>query len=274
MSPSLVIMAAGLGSRFGGTKQLVEVGPRGEAFLDFAISDARAAGVEQIVIIVRTEIQDDVERHLQRFNRDVPITMVCQDHLGPERPKPWGTAHAILSAADAIDGPFLVVNADDYYGTIGYRLGVESLAEQPDEAAIIAFRLANTLPRVGSVSRGVCAARDGHLVELVETHGIERRSDGVIASEDPRGEHPDDTMVSMNMWAFPASILDQLAERWPAWLAAHGDEEKSEFLIPSVVDELRAEGSLRVRVLESPDLWVGVTNPDDLQPAREALSAR
>ncbi|MDH3707949.1 MAG: NTP transferase domain-containing protein [Acidimicrobiia bacterium] len=274
MAPTLVVMAAGLGSRFGGTKQLVGVGPRGEAFLDFAVGDARAAGVDQVVMIVRTDIQADVERHLGRFCADVPITMVRQDELGPHRAKPWGTAHAILSAAEVIDSAFLVVNADDYYGTIGYQLGVETLRTHPDDAALVAFRLANTLPTVGAVSRGVCAADDGYLVELVETHGIARADDGVIRSEDPVGEHADDTMVSMNMWAFPTSILDQLSARWPTWLEAHGDQEKSEFLLPSVVDELRADGELRVRVLESPDRWVGVTNPDDLEPAREALADR
>ncbi|MDH5238696.1 MAG: NTP transferase domain-containing protein [Acidimicrobiia bacterium] len=274
MSPTLVVMAAGLGSRFGGTKQLVEVGPRGEAFLDFAIRDAQAAGVGDIVVIVRTEIEADVERHLRRFNQDAPLTLVCQDRSGPAREKPWGTAHAILSAADAIEEPFIVVNADDYYGTAGYQLAVDSLAAHPDDAAVVAFRLANTLPQVGSVSRGVCRVVDGHLHELVETHGIERAADGTIRSEDPPGEHADDTMVSMNMWGFPLSVLEYIEAEWEPWLAAHRTEPKSEFLLPSVVDELRAAGRLDVRVLESPDQWVGVTNRDDLDPARAALADR
>ncbi len=267
-------MAAGLGSRFGGTKQLVDVGPNGEAFFDFAIRDALAAGADDVVIIVRSEIEADVKAHVaNQHGADAPIAFVCQDHHGPSRPKPWGTGHAILSAAEAITGPFFVVNADDHYGAVSYQLGIKALdAAAENESVVVAFRLANTLPTVGAVSRGVCASDDASmLASIVETHGIERAADGIIRSLDPAGELGDDTLVSMNMWGFPNWLLDHLANGFEAFLAEHGDEEKSEFLLPDVVADLMASGDLAVHVVETDAQWIGVTNPDDLEPAREAL---
>lgn len=276
MSWTLLIMAAGLGSRFGGDKQLVEVGPGGEAFFDYAVRDARAAGADQVVLIVRSEIEDQVSKHLQRQHPGFEFSMVRQDEHGPERPKPWGTAHAILTAADAVTGPFLVVNADDYYGPSSYRDGATALLAAPDDGAVIvAFELSRTLPRTGAVSRGVCRTdASGQLETIIETHGIERRADGVIASTDPVSVLNDDTAVSMNMFGFQRGFFDELRHRWPGWLAANRDGEKTEFLLPAVVAELMAEGRLSVEVVPSSEDWIGVTNPDDLEPARAVLAER
>jgi bifunctional N-acetylglucosamine-1-phosphate-uridyltransferase/glucosamine-1-phosphate-acetyltransferase GlmU-like protein len=276
MQLSLMIMAAGLGSRFGGTKQLVEVGPNGEAFLDFAIKDGRAAGCDQVVLIIRSDIEDDVRGHLMRQYSSLDgFVLVRQDDFGPQRDKPWGTAHAVLSAAAVVPGSFIVVNADDYYGPNSFQLAADALGDGDERtAALVAFELSKTLPDEGSVSRGVCAVSDGQLVSITETHGISRRTDGQIRSEDPEGEHDDDTKVSMNMFAFPQSLFPHLAAQWDSFYDEFGAEAKTEYLLPDVVDNLGGSGELIVVVPSSSEEWIGVTNPNDLEPAREKLAHR
>ena len=271
-----MIMAAGLGSRFGGTKQLVEVGPNGEAFLDFAILDGRAAGCTQIVLIIRSDIEADVRAHLERrYGSLEGFVLVRQDDLGPPRDKPWGTGHAVLSASAAVSGKFIVVNADDYYGPSSFQLAVDLLREGDERTAgLVAFELAKTLPTSGAVSRGVCEVADGALLSITETHGIERGTEGVIQSNDPAGAHADDTLVSMNMFGFPNSFMDALSAGWEAFFAEHADEKTMEFLLPDVVDGLRSTGELNVLVPRSTESWIGVTNPDDLEPARAKLRDR
>ncbi len=276
MDLSLVIMAAGLGSRFGGTKQLVEVGPNGEAFLDFAIKDARAAGCRQVVLIIRTDIEEDVKAHLERQYGSLDrFVFVRQDEFGPQRDKPWGTAHAVLSTKDAVTGSFIVVNADDYYGPSSYQLAADALNGADDKtAALVAFQLAKTLPIEGSVSRGVCAVSGDLLDSITETHGIARADDGVIRSEDPAGDLAEDTMVSMNMFAFSQSLFGHLQSQWDEFYEKFSEEPKTEYLLPDVVDRLRQEGELSVKVPVSQEEWIGVTNPNDLDPAREKLAHR
>ncbi len=276
MDLSLVIMAAGLGSRFGGTKQLVEVGPNGEAFLDFAIKDARSAGCQRVVLIIRTDIEEDVKAHLERqYGSLEGFVFVRQDEFGPQRDKPWGTAHAVLATADVVNGAFIVVNADDYYGPTSFQLAADALSDADDKtAALVAFELAKTLPSEGSVSRGVCAVDDGALVSITETHQIERADDGVIRSQDPVGELADDTMVSMNMFAFSNSLFAHLKSQWAEFYEAFSEEPKKEYLLPDVVDRLRHEGELSVKVPVSSEEWIGVTNPNDLEPARAKLAHR
>lgn len=272
----MVIMAAGLGSRFGGTKQLVEVGPNGEAFLDFAILDARAAGCSKIVLIIRTEIEADVRAHLEgQYGSLDGFALVRQDDLGPSRDKPWGTAHAVLSARDAVEGAFIVVNADDYYGPSSFQIATDFLKSADTKTAgLVAFELAKTLPITGAVSRGICAVDDGMLLSIKETHGIARGADGVIRSEEPAGEHAADALVSMNMFAFPQVLFEYLDDGWDEFFDAYGTEPKAEYLLPDVVDAARDRGDLVVLAPRSSEEWIGVTNPDDLEPAREKLRAR
>ncbi len=272
---AIVIMAAGLGSRFGGNKQLVDVGPNGEVFFDFAIADAIAAGADRVVLIVRRAFAHTVDEHVRKMHGDIDLHLVCQDESdAPTRAKPWGTAHAILTAMGAVDRPFIVVNADDYYGVESYRQVAEVLRDADDQTAVVAgFELGRTLPSKGSVSRGVCDVERGALTRLVETHGIERNAAGLIVSTDPPGTLGDRTPVSMNMWGFPVSIFAHLERMWHEFLAAHGHEEKTEFLLPSVVAELMDAGKLRVSVVHTESDWIGVTNPDDLDPARVSLEA-
>lgn len=298
---TLVVMAAGIGSRFGGTKQLASVGPDGEAFLDFAMADAVAAGADKAVLVVRSQIEDDVRRHVESRRADQPpeIAYVCQDRGGPPRSKPWGTAHAVLAAAPAVDGPFVVCNADDYYGPAAFSAlasGTAGLA--PDRAVLCGFRLDRTLPAEGAVSRGICTVSEGRLRDIVEHHGVARtpapapvhtpastpaptRSDtarsapapGRITAADPPVTLPADAVASMNLWAFPTAAFDWLEEGFARFLAAHGQDESIEYLLPAAVAENVESGSLTVDVVTTDETWVGVTNPDDLHPARAAIAA-
>jgi NDP-sugar pyrophosphorylase family protein len=273
VTSTLVIMAAGLGSRFGGTKQLAGVGPDGAALIDYTIDDAVAGGVGRVVVIVRSEIEALVSDHLGPRHPDVDFVYVRQDDLGRPRDKPWGTGHAVLAAADAVDGPFLVCNADDYYGRTTPALlahAAEGLA--PDRAVLAGFRLDKTLPATGEVSRGVCRVDGDELLGLVETHGIGRRSDGTITATDPAGRLAAETVISMNYWAFPEHLMDDLEVGWQRFLAEQGDDATAEFLLPGLVGELVEAGKLTVGVVPTEETWVGITNPDDLEIVREAIA--
>lgn len=274
MTPSLVIMAAGLGSRFGGTKQLATVGPDGQALFDYSIADARRVGFGDVVVIVRSEIEDEVRAHLRRqHGDDVPFRLVRQDDLGPARSKPWGTLHAVLSAAPAVDGPFAVLNADDYYGPASFEAAVEELAAtRPGRAAAIAFRLGRTVPAEGAVTRAVCRVEGDRLVDIVETEGCERLPDGTLVAGGV--EVPEDTFASMNLWCFDHSALADFDERWRAFRAERGEDPGAECQLPTVVGELMADGRLEVVVRPSPETWIGLTNPADLEVARAVLAAR
>ncbi len=267
-------MAAGLGSRFGGVKQLARVGVNGEAILDFSIKDAAAAGFGNTVLIVRSEIEDDVRAHLDEVHgSDTDISFVRQDELGPPRDKPWGTLHAILSAAPVLDRPFAVINADDYYGPSSFDLAARALTGcGPDVGANVAFQLGNTVPPQGSVTRALCEVVDGVLTGIVETDGCERLADGSLRAG---GEIvPDDTPVSMNLWCFHHDVLGPFQERWEAFFATRGDEPKAECQLPTVVGELMEAGRLTVNVSSSPEQWIGITNPDDLAIVQATLSNR
>lgn len=269
---TLVVMAAGLGSRFGGTKQLAEVGPQGEAFLDFAIGDAVAAGAARVVLVVRSDIEADVRRHVERQHPGRDVLYVCQDAHGPSRTKPWGTAHAVLAAASAVTGPFVVVNADDYYGPSTYRALLTAARDLADTRVLLAgFALAQTLPGDGEVTRGICTVADGELVSLVETEGIGWQADGTIRSREPAGVLAADAVASMNCWAFPHSLFAELDTRFTAFLADHGQNPTAEFLLPAVIDDLRTEGRYRVEVVPTAEQWIGVTNPEDLEIARRRI---
>lgn len=265
-------MAAGLGSRFGGTKQLATVGPDGEAFLDFAIGDAADAGVAKVVLVVRTDIEDDVRRHIEIRDHAVEIAYVCQDTHGPHRAKPWGTGQAVLVAEPEVDGPFVVCNADDYYGRSTYQSVVPATALlAPDQALLAGFRLDLTLPEIGEVSRGICSIEGTEMVGLVETHGIGQRPDGTITGTEPPGPLPADSVASMNFWGFHDRLFEHLETGFTDFLSQHGHAEKSEYLLPAVVAELHQAGELSVEVVPTDEPWVGVTNPDDLQVARRRI---
>lgn len=273
-APTLVIMAAGLGSRFGGVKQLARVGPDDEAILDFSIKDGRAAGFGSVVLIVRSEIEDDVRAHLEEQHPGADyFRLVRQGDLGPERDKPWGTLHAVLSAGSELTTDFAVINADDYYGPASFELAAGAIAELgPGQAANIAFEMGKTVPPQGAVTRALCEVADGRLTGIVETDGCERLADGRLQAA---GEIvAEETPVSMNLWCFRADVMPDLAERWSAFIAENADSEKAECQLPTVVGELMDADRLDVIVRASSEQWIGITNPDDLELARTALAGR
>jgi len=269
-NPTLVIMAAGIGSRFGGVKQLARVGPSGEAIIDFSINDAINAGFGPVVMIVRSDIEADVRAHVAEQHADLDVVYVRQDDLGPPRDKPWGTLHAVLSAADVIDRPFMVLNADDYYGPESFRQAAGFLAEiEAGRAANVAFEIGNTVPPAGAVTRGVCEVQDGVLTNIVETEDCRRNADGTFSAGGAKV--PADTPVSMNMWCFHHSVIGDFTERWEAFLAANRGEAKAEAQLPTIVGELMDDDRMVVDVVYSPERWIGITNPDDLELARKAF---
>jgi NDP-sugar pyrophosphorylase family protein len=270
-------MAAGVGSRFGGTKQLAEVGPSGEALLDYTIADARRAGFERIVLIVRSEIRDPVLAHLRRFHADADrFALVCQDAdpSAPPRAKPWGTGHAVLSVADQVAGPFVVVNADDYYGPQAFKTVSEALAGGVSrELHLVAFSLARTLSPRGTVSRGVCEVHaDGTLRSITEHLAIERAADGTIRAGEGAPELPADTPVSMNLWGLQPFVFDELREGFGRFVADHRDDPKAEYLLPEVIGQLTDRGVASVRVHRTSAEWLGVTYPGDLDDARQRMA--
>ena len=273
MTPTLVILAGGLGSRFGGDKQLVPVGPGGETFLDLAIVDASRSGMHEVLIVARTNIDDLLVEHLSTQDHSASeIRIVHQDTFGPPRSKPWGTGHAVLCAAMACSGSMVILNADDYYGPSGPGLAATGLASGDGEIAVlVAYNLEETLSENGAVSRGVCDVAAGRLAGLVETHGIHREGE-VIRSEEPRGILSPDTPVSMNLWGLPRPVLDRLVRQWSEFHSEHGADATIEFLLPVAVEEQRAAGLVAVDVIRSGEKWMGITNPADLQAVRKAFS--
>lgn len=289
--PTLIVMAAGMGSRYGGLKQIDPIGPHGEIIVDYSLFDAIRAGFERVVFIINRRIADDfrdivgdrVKAHMQVDYVYQELTERLPDGFSiPEgRRKPWGTAHAILCCAGLIDGPFAVINADDYYGRHAYELLYNRLCRSADrngvyDYSMVGFRLANTLTEHGSVARGVCETdADGRLTNIMERTRIELVNGSPAFTED--GEHwtavPADNLVSMNMWGFTPSLFAELETRFPRFLAetVPQNPEKSEMYIPMEVGALLREGRCTVDVLSSPDRWYGVTYREDKPSVTAAL---
>ena len=266
---SLVVMAAGLGSRFGAPKQLVAVGPENEIFLDYAIRAAIEEEIKKVVIVTRSTLNEQLEKHLTQYQRsNLLIEIVNQDAFEPKRDKPWGTGHAVVTALDKTDGPIIVMNADDYYGPTALRQILHGFnAENP---AILAFKLKNTLPKTGSVSRGILSIENEKLLSIRDTHDI-RNEENLIRSRD-QASIPSDTDVSMNLWALPSKSLEILKEQWSVFIASNSSEEEAEFLLPLAIEEQRLNNQIEIDVIRSNESWIGVTNPEDLDTARSALA--
>lgn len=287
--PILVIMAAGMGSRYGGLKQMDPVGPDGELILDYSLFDARRAGFERAVIIIKRENEADFREVLgDRVSRFMQVDYAYQDvsalpegyALPQGRVKPWGTGHAVLCAADLVDAPFCAINADDYYGVDAFRLCYEHLTNLKDEGDVcmVGYLLKNTLSETGSVSRGVCSMdKLGCLMDLVERTHIISSVDGPLMTEDGQTYtrlNPD-TVVSMNMWGFPLSMMQRLKDGFVPFLdkALRENPLRGEYYLPFAVDaELRA-GRAAVSVYTTPDKWYGVTYREDKPQVVAALNA-
>lgn len=280
--PVLVIMAAGMGSRYGGLKQIDPIDREGHIIIDFSIYDARRAGFEKVVFIIKKDNEEEFKEVIgNRISKFMDVAYAFQELSNiPEnyqvpdgRKKPWGTAHAVLSAADKIDGPFAVINADDYYGYHAFSVIYNFLTTHEDTEkysyTMVGYRLKNTVTDNGDVSRGICTVtQEGKLVQIVERTQIEKRKTGIVFTEDKGQtweELDGETLVSMNMWGFSESILQEIKKGFPAFLEKGLRENpmKCEYFLPSVVSELIESEKAIVTVLESEDKWYGVTYRED-----------
>ena len=287
--PILVIMAAGMGSRYGGLKQIDPVGEHGELIIDYSLYDAYRAGFRRVVFLIKREIEEDfkelIGRRMEKVfqvsyayqqREDLPQGFRCP----PERGKPWGTGHAVLCCKELVDAPFLVINADDYYGASAFQAAYGVLKNLKDgekkEYFMVGYLLENTLTDHGHVARGVCrVTKDGELSEITERTHIIKTCDGAMFTEDGETYRllPENAAVSMNLWGFTESFLEALENQFPAFLekALRENPLKAEFFLPAAVEQLLKNGECRVRVLESRDRWYGVTYREDKPVVADAL---
>ena len=288
MKPTLFILAAGMGSRYGGLKQLDGLGPNGETIMDYSVFDAMRAGFGKVVFVIRKDFEEDFRRVvLSKYADHVPCEVCFQgiDNLpegftrNPERTKPWGTNHAVLMAKDLIKEPFMVINADDFYGKESFEVMAKFLLSVNGEQGkycMAGYRVGNTLSEHGTVSRGVCATdKMGYLTDVVERTAIESK-EGHIVFPDENGievEIPFDTPVSMNMWGFTPEYFEYTEAAFKAFLTEHGQELKTEFYIPTLVNDLIQAGKATCQVLDTPAKWFGVTYADDRQMVVDKIKA-
>lgn len=289
MNTTLIIMAAGIGSRFGtGIKQLAKMAPNGEIIMDFSIYDAKEAGFTKVVFVIRKAIEKEFKEVIgNRLSKVMPVEYVYQEledlpegyHVPEGRVKPWGTGQAILACKDVVKEPFVIINADDYYGKEAFSKLHEFLLSGNTDAdkinlAMAGFSLKNTLSENGAVTRGVCVADEaGFLKEVVETTGIQC-VDGKIQCDNAKVSKwiTLDTMVSMNMWAGYPDFLRYIDEGFARFLDALGENpEKKEYLLPNIVAELLEKKLASVKVLNTPDRWIGITYKEDIEPAQEGF---
>jgi len=287
MQTTLLVLAAGIGSRYGGLKQIDPVGPNGEVIIDYSIHDAIRAGFSKVVFVIRKDIEDEFRKLIgSRFEGVISVEYAFQDledlpagySIPRGRVKPWGTGHAILAARHLINENFAVINADDFYGRAGYDLIEKHLASARDagysDYAMVGYVLRNTLSEHGSVSRGICECdRDGFVTRVEERVAIFRdgRDARFVADDGSEVRVPGDKLVSMNFWGFTPSIFDHLESEFRVFLSEFGGELKSEFLVPMVVGTLVEQGVARVTLLDSPDAWFGITHPQDKALAVENI---
>jgi UTP-glucose-1-phosphate uridylyltransferase len=269
------VLAAGMGSRYGGLKQIDPVGANGETIIDYSIYDAMRAGFGKVVFVIRRDIEEAFKSTIgARFEKKVPVEYVFQEldklppgfSVPPGRTKPWGTGQAILMAAETIREPFAAINGDDFYGANSFRVLEEHLSSGSPDFAMVGFILRNTLSEFGSVARGVCkTSSDGFLEGVTEMTKIEREGRGArtIGPDGKPLSLTGDETVSMNMWGFTPELFDCLQNLFVKFLSKHGTEEKSEFYIPSAVNEAVRVKCARAKVLRSPDSWFGVTYRED-----------
>jgi len=267
---TLLVMAAGMGSRYGGLKQLDPVGPNGETIIDYSVYDAIRSGFNKVVFIIRREFEKEFKSQItNKYEGSIKVEFAFQELNAlpnnfncPEgRIKPWGTGQAILTAAGLINEPFVAINGDDFYGRDSYGVIADYYKSEGDSFSMVAFQLGNTLSDFGGVSRGLCAVENGLLSTVVETHNIKRGSEGVTSDEDISldGTEP----VSMNVWGFTPDLFDHLRSMFHDFLERDGKEMKSEFLIPSVVNNLIHANTKHVKVLRTDSSWFGVTYKED-----------
>lgn len=287
MKPTLFVLAAGMGSRYGGLKQIDGLGPNGETIMDYSVFDALRAGFGKIVFVIRKDFADDFKRVvLAKYEGKVPCEICFQaiDNVpegytyNPERTKPWGTNHAVLMGKDLIKEPFAVINADDFYGKESFEVLAKFLNEvagKQNQYCMVGYRVCNTLSEHGSVSRGVCETdAAGNLTNVVERTSIERKENGIFYTVDGVDYAlPENAPVSMNMWGFTPEYFGYVEEAFKTFLKERGQELKSEFYIPTLVNDLIVAGKATCRVLDTTAKWFGVTYAEDRQMVVDKIAA-
>lgn len=278
MKPTLIVMAAGVGSRYGGLKQIDPVGPNGEIILDYSVYDAVRAGFGKVVFIIRRDIEKDFKAIIgSRFADRINVEYVFQEltdlppgfNVPPGRVKPWGTGHAILSCRKAVTEPFGVINADDLYGAESYKILADYLSNLDPAGntyAMVGFRIANTLSDHGHVTRGICEVDASRmLLSVVERFKIEKTQNGVRYQDEKEQwvALQGDEIASMNMWGFTPTLFKYLEQKFPLFLQQAGNNLKAEFLMPSIADELIKDLKITMKVLNTPTKWLGVTYKED-----------
>ena len=286
-NPALVIMAAGMGSRFGGPKQIIPVDDMGHIIIDFSLFDAWQAGFRKVVFVIKQEREADFRERIG--NKIAPffdvryayqtVDALPEGYSVPEgRVRPWGTGHAVACAASQVDGPFAVINADDYYGADAFRKIYDFLAQDRPESehAMVGYHLRNTVTEYGHVARGVCRMEDGFLTDVVEHTHIEKDGNDAKYTDDGENFHflSGDTIVSMNLWGFSRKLMDELWARFPAFLdkALVSNPLKGEYFLPSVANAQIQEGIGTIRVLSTDSVWHGMTYKEDLAEVKQAIA--
>jgi dTDP-glucose pyrophosphorylase len=276
MKPTLLVLAAGMGTRYGGNKQLDQVGPSGETIIDYSIYDAIRAGFGKIVFVIRRDIEDQIkERFVDKLKGKIEVDYVFQEitnlpegvTVSPDRTKPWGTSHAILVTEKAIQEPFGVINADDYYGVDSFRILRDFLVDDkdPNNYCIVGYKMGNTLSEHGHVNRGVCGVENGLLKDIVETRQIERTETGAKAPG-PDGKDlifTANEVVSMNLWGFKPSCYTFLGGEFRNFIDKNGMDPKAELDIPTSIDKFVKNGEITIQILMSNEHWFGVTYRED-----------
>ena len=289
MKPTLFVLAAGMGSRYGGLKQLDGLGPHGETIMDYSIYDAIHAGFGKVVFVIRKDFEDDFRsKILSKYEGHIPVEVVFQSTQDlPEgftcpagRTKPWGTNHALLMGRNVIKEPFAIINSDDYYGRNSLEVMAQELSNLPEGSkhnySMLGFKVGNTMSESGSVSRGVCETVDGYLTGIVERTSIAYDENHNIFFDDEQGHSVQlapDTPVSMNFWGFTPDYFDYSEQAFVEFLKAHINEPKSEFFLPTVVNRLISEKKARVKVLKTDSKWFGVTYSADRQGVVDKFAA-
>ena len=286
MKPTLLILAAGMGNRYGGLKQIDPIGPNGEIIIDYSIYDAIRAGFGKLVFIIRHYFEDAFKEKIgNKFDGIVETAYAYQELdaalegfvLPPDRKKPWGTGHATLMGRDFIEEPFAVINADDYYGIDSFKMMADFLCGHEVSAtayAMVGFQLRNTLSEYGSVARGVCYCDgDDYLSDIFERTGVEKHGNGARYFDKDGTEHllTGDEVVSMNLWGFHQSVFEHTSAKFKDFLKEHGNDPKAELFIPTVIDDLVESGKVKVKVLPTHDTWFGVTYKEDREIAERCI---
>jgi NDP-sugar pyrophosphorylase family protein len=290
MKPTLLILAAGMGSRYGGLKQIDGIGPNGEAIIEYSIYDAIRAGFGKVVFVIREGIEEAFKAYFaDKFQDKIEVAYVFQEienvptgiEYNPERTKPWGTGHAVLMGVEEINTPFAMINADDFYGAVAYQQMADYLRSMPQQAhppyCIVGYKLENTLSKFGSVSRGDCVVDENDLlITVTERTQIERNASGQIVYHDESGQTTElapDTIVSMNMIGFAPNAFDHLEHYFSEFVRQRGQELKSEYYIPNLLSSLIQDGKETVKVIPTDATWFGVTYKEDKPYVEERIAA-